>query len=308
MRIAVTGAAGHLGSRLCPMLAERGHELIRTDVAEAPDGPGEFRQADLIDAAQAREAIGGAEMVVHCASIHPWKPYAADQYLDCDLKAAWHVFAAAAELGITRVVHTSSIAVYGDDCFPPDLWPVGEDHPPTDPADIYRVAKMAQELMARCFASTGALRVATLRPPAFMPRSDLETGLSLLGHFALVDDVAAAHVAAVEHFDALPGAFEPFNATNALPYTRPPSRHRASLARRLGLLSRPRHHPGAASHRLRPLPRRAPARLAAHPQLRLVVATAPDLRRGGEEAKKANSSRCSSVGTDKPTLQRGGTE
>ena len=49
MRIAVTGAAGHLGSHLCPMLAERGYELIRTDIAEAPDGPGEFRQADLAD-------------------------------------------------------------------------------------------------------------------------------------------------------------------------------------------------------------------------------------------------------------------
>jgi len=255
MRIAVTGAAGHLGSHLCPMLAERGYELIRTDIAEAPDGPGEFRQADLADLAQARDALGGAEMVVHCASLHPWKPYSDDQYLDCNLKATWHVLTAAAELGIARVVHTSSIAVYGDYCFPPDLWPVGEDHPPTDPADLYRVAKMAQELMARRFASVGMLRIAALRPPAFMPRSDLKTGLSLLGHFALVDDVAAAHVAAVERFDALPSAFEPFNATNALPYT--PDEGRQLLADPRPVIER--HWPGAwdffAAHGITPAPR-----------------------------------------------------
>ena len=219
MRIAVTGAAGHLGSHVCPILAERGHQVIRSDILDAPDGPGEFRKVDLVDAEQAKAALDGAELVVHCASIHPWKQYSDDQYLDCNLKATWHVLAAAAELGIRRVVHTSSIAVYGDYCFPPQQWPVAEDHPPTDPADLYRVAKMAQELMARHFASARGLRIAALRPPAFMPKPDLETGLLLLGHFALVDDVASAHVAAAEHLDELPNAFEPFNTTNALPYS-----------------------------------------------------------------------------------------
>lgn len=220
MRIAVTGAAGHLGSHLCGLLAERGHELIRSDVADDPGGAGEFRQMDLVDAEQARAALEGAELIVHCASIHPWKQYADEQYLDCNLKGTWHVFAAAAELGITRVVHTSSIAVYGDYWFPPEMWPVAEDHPPAAPGDIYRVTKMSQEQMGRYFAAARGLRIAALRPPAFMPRDDAFTGLSLLGHFALVDDVASAHVAAVEHLDELPNAFEPFNTTNALPYTR----------------------------------------------------------------------------------------
>lgn len=255
MRIAVTGAAGHLGSHLCPLLAERGHRLIRTDVREPPDGPGEVRTADLIDPEQTRVALDGADLVVHCASIHSWKPYADEQYLDSNLKGTWHVLAAAADLGMTRVVHTSSIAVYGDYWFPPDLWPIAEDHPARDPGDIYRVTKMAQETMARFFTATRGLRIAALRPPAFMPRPDLDTGLSLLGHFALVDDVAAAHVAAVERIDALPNAFEPFNTTNALPYTPDEGRQ---------LLDDPRpviqtHWPGAwdflVAHGATPAPR-----------------------------------------------------
>ena len=255
MRIAVTGAAGHLGSHLCPMLAERGHELIRTDIVATPDGPGEFRQADLADLAQARDAVGGAEMVVHCASIHPWKPYADDQYLDCNLKATWHVLTAAAELGIARVVHTSSIAVYGVYGLPADDWPIAEGYPPADPLDVYSFTKMAQELAARRFVARCALRIAALRPPAFMPRNDLDTGLSLLSSFALVDDVAAAHVAAVEHFDALPAAFEPFNATNALPYT--PDEGRRLLDDPRPVIER--HWPGAwdsfLAHGITPAPR-----------------------------------------------------
>ena len=49
-----------------------------------------------VTAEQARAAVEGAELIVHCASLHPWKPYTDDQYLDCNLKGAWHVFAAAA--------------------------------------------------------------------------------------------------------------------------------------------------------------------------------------------------------------------
>jgi len=241
MRVAVTGAAGHLGSHLCPLLAERGHQLIRSDLADPPDAPGEFRKLDLTHPAQARAALEGAELVVHCASIHPWKQYTDDQYLDCNLKGTWHVLAAAADLGITRIVHTSSIAVYGDYGFPPYRWPVPEHQPPTDPADIYRVAKMTQEMMARRFVVSCGLRVAALRPPAFMPKPDLDTGLALLGHFALVDDIASGHAAAVEHFDELPNAFEPFNITNALPYT--PDEGRQLLADPRPIMER--HWPGA---------------------------------------------------------------
>ena len=225
MRIVVTGAAGHLGSRVCVLLAERGHEVVRTDRLEAPDGPGEFRRADLSDAAQARAALEGGEMVVHCASIHPWKKYSDAEYLDCNVKGTWHVLAAAAELRIQRIVHTSSIAAYGVYGLSPHGWPIPEDYPPSDPLDIYSFTKMAQELAGRrfatrSFATRSSLRIAALRPPAFMPRDDLVTGLGLLGSFALVDDVASAHVAAVERFDDMPTVFEAFNITNALPYTR----------------------------------------------------------------------------------------
>ena len=87
MRIAVTGATGHLGSEVCRQLVALGtDDLIRIDVRPLVEGPGETRQADLSDGAAARAALQGAELVVHCAAVHPWKDYTDDEYLDRNIK------------------------------------------------------------------------------------------------------------------------------------------------------------------------------------------------------------------------------
>jgi len=216
MKIAVTGAAGHLGSRLCESLAaEDLGDLIRIDMRELPPGPGEARVADLSDEDAARRALEGAELLVHCASVHPWRPFTDAQYLDLNVKATWHVYAAARDLGVGRVVLTSSIAAAGYE-FPPEQWPVSEEAEAV-PGDVYSLTKHTQEVIARQFAQQHGIATAALRPPAFMPRGPLETGLSLLGHFALVEDIVSAHLAAVRA-ESLPEPFEPFFIVNALPY------------------------------------------------------------------------------------------
>lgn len=220
MKIAITGAAGHLGQHLIQALAAdsaAADEFIRIDMAPLPEGPGESRQANLADADATRAALEGADLIVHCASIHPWKPYADALYLDLNVKGTWNVYAAAAALGIRRVVMTSSIAAVGYDAGP-ERWPLTEDYAGQTP-DIYSYTKQAQELIARQFAASQGIATVALRPPAFMPRPPLETGCGLLGAFTVVDDIVSAHVAAVRHIDAMPSKFEAFFVTNPLPYT-----------------------------------------------------------------------------------------
>ncbi len=239
MKVAVTGAAGHLGCALCRLLDQAGHDLTRIDLLPLPPGAGEARQADLSDPDQARAALDGAEQIVHVASIHPWKTYPDSLYLDLNVKGTWNVYQAARELGVRRVVLTSSIAATGYH-FPPELWPVTESHegPPTD---LYAFTKHAQEDIARHHARYRGVATIALRPPAFMPKDPLPTGVALLGCFALVDDIAAAHAAAVAAGD-LPDAFEPFYITNKLPY-RPSD---APLPDNLWELAE-RYHPGVTA-------------------------------------------------------------
>jgi nucleoside-diphosphate-sugar epimerase len=226
--VLVTGAAGHLGSHLVPMLAEMGFEVRGLDMASPAASLAnvcDFTQADLSDRDALRTAMTGVDIVVHTASIHPWKSYTDDQYLDANVKGTWSLYAVAAELGIERIVLTSSIAAIGYANIPMTSWPVGEmDMFPL--GDIYSYTKYTQETVARMYADAGTIRTFALRPPAFMPADPMATCLAMTGAFAVVDDIVRAHVEAVhvmlglkgEVTDRL-GAFEAFNVVNALPYT-----------------------------------------------------------------------------------------
>lgn len=225
-RVLVTGAAGHLGSHLCPELVREGFEVTATDMAELPPGKpahSDFVQGNLSDRSTAQAAVDGAELIVHCASIHPWKDYTDDEYLDANIKSTWHLYAAAAEAGVSRVVLTSSIAAMGY-AATPDCWPVTEEFQGV-PQDLYSVTKHAQEDIAQQFAARAGIRTIALRPPAFMPKPDLETGFGLLGTYAVVEDMVSAHVAAVRVLagGSTSGAsLQPFEAVYcalALPYT-----------------------------------------------------------------------------------------
>jgi nucleoside-diphosphate-sugar epimerase len=221
----VTGAAGHLGSHLVPKLVQEGAEVVGIDLAEPDEIPhgASFVRTNLADTDLLPEALAGASLIVHCASVHPWKKYTDDQYLDLNVKGTWHLYAAAAELSIDRIVLTSSIAACGYHA-PPEAWPVTEDAD-FHRTDLYGLTKQTQESIARLFAARGEAQTIALRPPGFMPKNDLETGVALTGCYAVVEDIAAAHVAAVRVLTGRqqPGApLEPFEAiftTNRLPYT-----------------------------------------------------------------------------------------
>jgi nucleoside-diphosphate-sugar epimerase len=191
-------------------------DLIRVDLRELPAGVGEARWANLAEAGAATEALAGAEVIVHCAAVHPWKAYADGTYLDLNVKGTWHTYVAAAELGVRRVILTSSIAAVGY-AFPPAEWPVMECAQST-PCDLYSFSKLSQEAIARHFAEFHGVRTIALRPPAFMPKGWLETGRLLLGPFCLVEDIVEAHIAALLNTKQARSAFEPFFVTNRLPY------------------------------------------------------------------------------------------
>jgi nucleoside-diphosphate-sugar epimerase len=168
--------------------------------------------------------LQGIDLIVHCASIHPWKKYTDQQYVDANIKGTWVLYATAAEVGIKKVLLTSSIAANAMGGVPMADWPIDEAVHYT-PRDIYSFTKFCQEENARSLAVRQQVRTFALRPPAFMPADELQSVFRRTGCFTLVDDIASAHVAAVrvmadEARLAKLGWFEAFYITNDLPYTR----------------------------------------------------------------------------------------
>jgi dTDP-4-dehydrorhamnose reductase len=67
MKILVTGAAGMLGSALCPTLTQRGHKVFATDVTAVDEG---IKYLDVRDYKQLEETVGKIkpDMVMHLAA------------------------------------------------------------------------------------------------------------------------------------------------------------------------------------------------------------------------------------------------
>lgn len=217
-RICITGASGYLGGHISSSLAELGHDLICVDMTAPKEARGEFRQADLSVPDETIRALDGSDLVIHSAAIHPWKKYTDEQYLDCNVKGTWNVFRAAAEHGITRVILTSSIAACGYSP-EPERCPVDESFQEKSPRNIYSITKRFQEQIAQYSCLRDNVEVIALRPPNFTPKSPLQTGTALLSGCLLVEDIASAHVKALDAWDRLKNSFEPFFITPMFPYS-----------------------------------------------------------------------------------------
>jgi nucleoside-diphosphate-sugar epimerase len=107
-RVAVTGAAGFIGSAVARALVADGAEVIGIDVREADQVS---RFGDISDAAAIREALAGVEAVVHtAASVREWGPMR--DFIRVNVEGTANVLDAAEAAG-ARVVQISSVVVYG---------------------------------------------------------------------------------------------------------------------------------------------------------------------------------------------------
>ncbi|MDH3731047.1 MAG: NAD(P)-dependent oxidoreductase [Acidimicrobiia bacterium] len=105
--VAVTGASGFLGSAVAEVLGSRGAQvraLVRSEGI-----PGSFR-GDLTENGWPAEAFEGADVLVHCAAALGG-PLHHQRRLNRD--GTELVARQAARAGVPRLVHISSVAVYG---------------------------------------------------------------------------------------------------------------------------------------------------------------------------------------------------
>lgn len=114
MKVAVTGAAGFLGTNLLRLLTDRGHEVTAIDRVK-PAGPATpgvaWVSGDVLDPASMRTTLEGAEVVYHLVALITLA-HKNDLAWRINTEGVRIVAEAALEVGARRMVHTSSIHAF----------------------------------------------------------------------------------------------------------------------------------------------------------------------------------------------------
>lgn len=176
MKILVTGATGFVGTRLCQVLEEEGHEVVR--VGRHVTSPSCVDIGEIGPDTDWRPALGNPDAIVHLAArVHVMQDAAIDplaEFRRINVDGTLNLARQAAASGVARFVYVSSIKVNGESTSP--TMPFRADDPPA-PQDAYAVSKHEAETGLRALAQNDALEVVIVRPP-------LVYGPGVKGNFA----------------------------------------------------------------------------------------------------------------------------
>ncbi len=173
-KILITGADGFIGSHLTEALARAGHDVRAFVLYNSfnswgwldrcgADVKGGFEvfAGDIRDPNGVRTAMKGCDVVLHLAALIsiPYSYHSPDTYVDTNIKGTLNVVQAARDLGVAKVVHTSTSEVYGTARFVP----ITEDHP-LQGQSPYSASKIGADQIAMSFYTSFGTPVAILRP------------------------------------------------------------------------------------------------------------------------------------------------
>jgi dTDP-glucose 4,6-dehydratase len=227
-KIVVTGADGFIGSHLTEALVRQGHE-VRAFVLYnsfntwgwldycAADVKNQFEvfRGDIRDPHGVRVSLQGADAVLHLAALIaiPYSYHSPESYIDTNIRGTLNVVQAARDLGLRKVVHTSTSEVYGTAQFVP----ISEDHR-LQGQSPYSASKIGADQIALSFFTSFETPVTVLRPfNTYGPRQSARAvipsiiiqiaagkrsiklgALHPTRDFSFVDDIVRGFIAAME--------------------------------------------------------------------------------------------------------------
>jgi dTDP-glucose 4,6-dehydratase len=172
--ILVTGADGFIGSHLVEALVRDGYKVRAfvfynsfnswgwlDNCSDDVKGKFEVISGDIRDPHGIKKAMEGCEAVMHLAALIaiPFSYNSPDTYIDTNIKGTLNVLQAARDLGVRKVIHTSTSEVYGTAKYVP----IDEIHPLLGQSP-YSASKIGADQLAYAFFSSFGLPVVTLRP------------------------------------------------------------------------------------------------------------------------------------------------
>jgi hypothetical protein len=157
--IAITGAAGQIGTMLRPRLAGPGRVLRLLDVVPVAAGAGEEAvTASVTDMDTMTSACAGADAVIHLGGIPSEAPW--ERILDVNINGTYTVLEAARRAGVVRVIFASSNHAVG--FAPLDSIPV-PDYAFPAPDTFYGVSKVAGEALGALYSRRHGMDVICVR-------------------------------------------------------------------------------------------------------------------------------------------------
>lgn len=186
----ITGATGFIGCRLAEVAVARGIPVVALvhtwpHAARLARLPVRMVRGDVLDPASLREAVKGCGSVVHCAVDNNAGGAA---HYRVSVEGTVNVMRAALEAGVGRVVHLSSVAVYG---YRPGPDAASEEGAYRYSGDAYCNGKIDGEKAALRYAREHGLPVTVLRPTIVYGPFGLWTTIPvtaiLRGRMVLVD-------------------------------------------------------------------------------------------------------------------------
>lgn len=167
MTVLVTGGAGYIGSAVVDALAGRGESVLvidnlsRSARPEFPPGV-EFESMDVGDAGGVEQLVNrhGIESCIHLAALIAVGESVSNPglYIENNVVQSAHLLRVLARSGVSRVVFSSSAAVYGN----ASTTPIDETEP-TEPTSPYGWTKLVAEQMLEMHDHADGLRSVSLR-------------------------------------------------------------------------------------------------------------------------------------------------
>ncbi len=173
-KVLITGADGFIGSHLTEALVRNGFDVRAFVLYNSfnswgwlDQSPPEIKEqldvfaGDIRDTYGVKTAMQGCDIVFHLAALIaiPYSYHSPETYIDTNVKGTLNVVQAAKELGVSKVIHTSTSEVYGTAQFVP----ITEEHPLKGQSP-YSASKIGADQIAMSFYTSFGTPVSIIRP------------------------------------------------------------------------------------------------------------------------------------------------
>lgn len=174
MKVFLTGACGFLGSNLAEYLVSRNIKVVAYTYYNSENSIGLLRylnpkilkkikiiSGDVRDFKRTKDSMRGCDSVINLAALIgiPYSYHSPQSYIDTNINGTYNILEAAKDLGLKKIILTSTSEVYGTAKY----IPIDENHP-LNPQSPYAASKVGSDSLGMSYFYSYNLPITIIRP------------------------------------------------------------------------------------------------------------------------------------------------